>query len=332
MAEPLLLPGGIVSMTAAAADRLIRAANGDAALLYLHLLQRGGSFSPEAARQTLGWPGDRLRTAHAALVQLGLATNQTVDEPGGATPPEPDAPPEYTSADIARELEGAGAFPHLVREMERRLGKVLSSADLKTLYTIYDYLAMPAEVILMLTIWCTEEMERKYGPGRKPRMTQIRKEAFIWHRLGVDTPETADAHMRSMAALQVRERAILPVLGIGGRAPVAREREYIASWVEMGFDDASITLAYEKTVLKKGNLNWAYMNSILKSWHQKNLHTVRQIEQGDSAWRKSSPNHTQAAQPQPGRAPAPEGGQSRLKEDMDWMDRFLEQTEEKRGE
>ena len=49
-----------------------------------------------------------------------------------------------------------------VRELERRLGRVLSTADLKLLYTIYDYLALPAEVVLLLTTWCIEETERKY--------------------------------------------------------------------------------------------------------------------------------------------------------------------------
>ena len=45
MAE-LLLPGDILSMTARAADRLMGAGNGDAALLYLWLLRRGGRLEP----------------------------------------------------------------------------------------------------------------------------------------------------------------------------------------------------------------------------------------------------------------------------------------------
>ncbi|MFQ9917879.1 MAG: hypothetical protein ACLRWQ_17255 [Flavonifractor plautii] len=60
MAE-LLLPGDILSMTARAADRLMGAGNGDAALLYLWLLRRGGRLEPEAARRALKWdvPGWR---------------------------------------------------------------------------------------------------------------------------------------------------------------------------------------------------------------------------------------------------------------------------------
>ena len=56
-----------------------------------------------------------------------------------------------------------------------------------------------------------------------------------------------------------------------------RDSKYIAAWVDLGFDDETICLAYERTVLKKGSLNWAYMNSILKSWHQKGLHTLQPV-------------------------------------------------------
>ena len=36
------LPGGVLAMTGQAADRLLKLDSGDAALLYLHLLRRGG--------------------------------------------------------------------------------------------------------------------------------------------------------------------------------------------------------------------------------------------------------------------------------------------------
>ena len=42
-------------------------------------------------------------------------------------------------------------------------------------------------------------------------------------------------------------------------------------------------LAFERTCLKTGGLKWNYMNSILKSWHEKNLHTPQEIAQGDTA-------------------------------------------------
>lgn len=139
---------------------------------------------------------------------------------------------------------------------------------MKSLYTIYDYLALPAEVILMLAHWCAAEAERKLGPGRRPRMTEIKKAAFRWKRMGLDTVEAAEDFLRRQQALAGRERDILPLLDIRDRPPVDREREYIAAWVDMGFSDDAIRLAYERTLFQKQKLNWPYMNSILKRWHQ----------------------------------------------------------------
>ena len=79
MAE-LLLPGDILSMTARAADRLMGAGNGDAALLYLWLLRRGGRLEPEAARRALKWDVPRLEAALSALVGLGLADGTAAPE------------------------------------------------------------------------------------------------------------------------------------------------------------------------------------------------------------------------------------------------------------
>lgn len=321
MAGAELLPGSILSMTGLAADRLITTANGDAALLYLFLLRQAGKYDPAAALRALKWESQRLSSAHAALVDLGLTEKR--DLPSRTIPDGSwEEPPEYTVTDITKELEDkSSSFPGLVGEMQRKLGKVLSTADLKTLYTLYDFVGLPVEVICLLTSWCVEDMERKYGAGAKPRMSQIRKEAFVWHRLGLDTTEAAEEHLKRQARLRGREQSILPLLGIQGRASVDGERKYISAWVDMNFPDDSIRLAYEKTVLKKQSLNWPYMNSILRSWHQKGLHSVGEIKSGDSA-RPAVP----ATAPQA--APAQNG---RVAEDVAWMREFLARQKREEG-
>ena len=315
----LMLPGGVVALSGEAADRLLASGSGDAALLYLCFLRRGGVTDLTQAGRTLKWAGERLSAAYDALSVLGLVPRAPL---APQAPPEaPDEPPEYTAEDIAKELEdSASTFPGLVAEVQRRLGKLLSTADLKTLFTLYDFLALPAEVICLLVSYCVEEMERKYGPGRKPRMAQIRREAFIWHRLGIDTFEHAEAHLRQQSVLRTREGAVLAILGVSGRPAVDGERKYIAAWVDMGFPDESIRLAYERTVLKKQSMNWAYMNSILRSWHQKGLHTPAEIEAGDSGRRAPVP------------APAQDRTAAPPADDIRWMKEFLEKQKAHAGE
>ncbi len=301
-----LLPGSILSMSAQAAERLLRLDSGDAALLYLYLL---GHPDP----QGLKWPALRIQTAMDQLVSQGLARPQTAPV---VPDPTPEPPPDYAIDDINSALQG-GTFSGLCDEVERRLGKKLSTSDLKSMLTLYDHLALPIEVILMLVAWCVEEQERKYGAGRRPFVSQIRKEGFIWARRGIDTIEAAEAHIQKLTALQGREKEMLRLLDIPNRPLVSREKSYIAAWDEMGFEDEAIRMAYEKTVMKKQSMDWTYMNGILRRWHEKGLHTAASILTGDRDPRPMrAAGTTTTVSPQEDRS---------AREDMERMRRMLEQ-------
>lgn len=320
----LLLPGNIISMDARAADRLTACGNGDAALLYLWLLRHGGQLDPAQARKGLKWDGQRLEEASAALVNLGLSDGKTQAE--AAPIPAPQGPPDYTAADITREIEDTtSTFPGLVNEVQRRLGKVLSTSDLKSLYTLYDYLALPAEVICLLVSWCVEEFQRKYGPGRVPSMSQVQKEGFLWKRQGADTLEAAEQHLKRLATLRTREGEILRLLDQKPRPLVEKERKKIAAWTDMGFGDEALRLAYEKTVYKKQGMDWDYMNGILCLWHKKNLHTLAEIEAGDR------PRPVRAGAAEPGRSAAPGEADARVREDLERMRAFMKKQREEGG-
>ncbi len=312
-----LLPGSVLSLSAQAARRLIRLDNGDAALLYLHLLDH-----PDG--QGLNWSPSRYQAAMDLLSAQGLA--QAPASPPPPPDPGPEPPPEYSLEDINTALSAAPSFSALCDEVERQLGKKLTANDLKSLYTLYDHLALPPEVILMLVTWCIEEMERKYGPGRKPFLSQIKKQGFIWARRGVDTIEAAEAHIRRLNDLRGREKEVLRLLDIPARPLVEREKAYIAAWDEMGFDNEAIRMAYEKTVLKKQSMDWSYMNGILRRWHEKGLHTAAAVQAGDRPLRPVQAGG--ASVPSPAGAGREE---QRTREDMERMRRLLRQMKQEEG-
>ena len=305
-----LLPGSIVAMTDQAADRLLRLDNGDAALLYLYLLRHNDV-------QNLKWPQPRLDAAIAALKGVGMAPDLA---PRTDIPEQPLPPPEYHTEEINVALaDQSSVFSSLCDEVERMLGKKLNASDLKALFTLYDHLALPPEVIITLVGWCCEEQERKYGPGRKPFLSQIKKEGFIWARRGIDTMERADAHIQRLTSLRTRESEVLRLLDISPRPLVEREKTYIAAWDDMGFDNEAIRMAYERTVLKKQSMDWSYMNGILRRWHEKGLHTSAAIQAADHDPRP------RAGVPQS--VPAPETPQSQ-QDNMARMRRLLEQMKQ----
>ena len=313
----LLTPGSILAMTDQAADRRIKLDSGDAALLYLHLLRRG---SPEGLR----WPEERKRAALKQLQDQGLASLSLTAAPAAPEEPPEAPPPEYALEDINAALgDRSSAFPALADEVERRLGKKLTANDLKVLYTLYDHLALPAEVICLLVNWCIEEMERKYGPGRKPFLSQIRREGFVWARKGIDTVDAAEQYLQKLARLRGRGVQVLRLLDIPPRPLVEREKKYIAAWDEMGFDDEALRAAYERTIMKKQSLDWSYMNGILRRWHEKGLHTLAAIQAGDR-----DPRPVQAAPVTPQSQAAASREDQRAREDMERIRRLMEQMKQ----
>ena len=279
----LLAPGSILAMTDQAADRLIKLDSGDAALLYLHLLRRG---SPEGLR----WPEERKRAALKQLQDQGLASLSLT-----AAPAEPEEPPEAPPPEYA----------------------------LEDINALYDHLALPAEVICLLVNWCIEEMERKYGPGRKPFLSQIRREGFVWARKGIDTVDAAEQYLQKLVRLRGRGAQVLRLLDIPPRPLVEREKKYIAAWDEMGFDDEALRAAYERTIMKKQSLDWSYMNGILRRWHEKGLHTLAAIQAGDR-----DPRPVQAAPVTPQSQAAASREDQRAREDMERIRRLMEQMKQ----
>lgn len=259
-----------------AVRRLLQSGNADAALCYLAV---AGKMS-----DALTMPLDRAEKAFAALEAMELVAKRDAPvRPVFRGEPESEPPrAEYTNADLLHALEGE-TFRTLVSAVDNALGKKLTTPDQKLLLGLYDDLGLGADVIFLLVNFCMERSAAQYGPGRKPTMRQIEREGYAWARMGLMDQDSASAHIRKVN----RQRQALPrmmrLLGLGERKPSASEEKYLCAWSNMGFDDAVIELAYDKTMLKCKELKWPYMNKILTTWNEKGLKTLKAVEEGDRA-------------------------------------------------
>lgn len=275
----------------AAADRLIAAHEGDLALLYLFML-RSGSRDLEKAAGVLCRTLSEMEAAYEKLKRMGLVDsgrNCSLDE-RHAQPklPPPDELPEYTAEDVVRRSKEDPAFSAILAEAQRVLGHVLSTPDMKKLFSIYDYLALPPEVIMVLLNHCVS-----VSRGRLPSMRFIEKEAYAWVNREILTLEQAEEYISYSKQRRENSARVAEALNIRGRTLSPTEAKYINSWLDMGFDTDAIALAYDRTVTNTGALKWSYMNKILQSWQEKGLFSVREIEEKDSRRRPAQP------QPQP---------------------------------
>ena len=251
--------------------KLLGAASPEAALVYLYV-QSGND--PANAEQELSLSGARVSCAAATLRQMGLWPEE---RPIRVAPGER---PDYTERDVVQAVDTDNSFRALYGEVQRLLGRALNIEELKILLGFVRYLNMPGEVIQMLICYCKDRARRR-GSSRNPSLRTIEKEAYAWAERGIDSIEEASAFIQSQNVRASRLAQLMNALQIRGRNLTPAEERYAQSWLEMGFDNEAISMAYERTCLNTGGLNWAYMNKILQRWHGQGLHTAQAVQTGD---------------------------------------------------
>lgn len=266
-----------VVLGAEAVDRLVQKGSSDAALLYLALARLNAAVTPQELQRRLHWSELRLDDAEQILRQMGLLERRAPEK----APESADETPAYTTQDVTETMEQDEPFRQLCRQTEEKLGKKLSTADLQKLLGLYDDRGLPADVIYLLINFCIARSEKRYGAGRRPTMRQIEKEGWFWARAGIFDQEQAAAYIKTCQQKEEQLGQYMQVLGLGRRAPVSSEERYIRAWMDQGFTPEAVALGYDKTVFYKKELNWRYLNGILRRWHENGWHTAEEVQQGE---------------------------------------------------
>ena len=264
------MKGAELNITKVQTDKLLGAASADAALLYLYL-QSGNE--PEKAETDLHMSGSRFKCAVATLRQLGLWEEKKVIAMVGERP-------NYSERDVIGAVDTDNDFRSLYEEVQRLLGKQLNTEELKILLGFVRYLGLPSEVVSLLVCYCRERARLK-GNSRNPSLRSIEKEAYLWAEKGIDTLEEAIAYTQTQYVRRSRLGRLMEKMQIRGRNLTAGEERYAQQWLDWGFDEEAIAMAYERTCLNTGGLSWAYMNKILTRWQEAGLLTGEQILAGD---------------------------------------------------
>lgn len=273
------------------ADRLIAAHDGDVALLYIYRLRTGCTDLEQTSRELCR----TAREIEAAGEKLNRILDYSPADSARKAPahPLPAAPervavpapaeelPEYRAEDIVRRSREDGEFAAVVSETARVMGRNLSSVDMKTLFGVYDFLGLPADVIMLLVNYVGQQYHERYGGQRRPSARAFEKEAYRWANNEIMTMEQAEEYIRRADERRGVLAQVKDALGIKGRELTKTENDYVTSWLDMGFPVDAIAEAYDRTVTNTGSLRWSYMNKIILSWNEKKLYTLRDIAEKD---------------------------------------------------
>ncbi len=181
-----------------------------------------------------------------------------------------------------KEIEKAmGINPKMketVTMAQQLLKRPLSRREVTTLYNFSEWYSMSQEMILVLLEYCVTI--------DKTSFSYIEKVAAGWFESGITTLDAATKEL-NRAVKEVRmQQKCKKIFGLE-RELSSSEVSYISKWVsELSMSEAMIRNAYERTVNNTGKISMPYMNTILKSWHEKGIKTVPQIAQFDAPSKK----------------------------------------------
>ncbi len=250
--------------------KLLSAASGDAALVYLYI--KGGN-DPEQAAEKLHISQSRLSCALATLRQLDLYGQEKKMVVSGQRP-------NYSEQDVLCAMDTDRDFRVMYEEIQRLLGRPLNTEEMKIILGFVRYLGLAPDVVCVLVSYC-KDRARQRGNLRNPSLRSIEKEAYFWAEQGIDTMEEAAAFIQKQNVRASQLGQLMKILQIYGRKLTAAEEKFAVSWLEMGFSMDAFALAYERTCLNTGNMAWPSMNTILTRWHEAGLHTAEQVKQQD---------------------------------------------------
>lgn len=259
----LLLPEGEFRVIRCdIADKLLSCGDGDSALLYLYILRHGAAADEDAVIRALNFTRERYDRAFFTLTSLTVAMQPEE--------PKKESAPRYTTAELRGARREDHHFSAVCDEVEVLLKKTLSEGQLRTLFTIYNYLELPAEVIIELIGY----LKRELGAVQ---VADIRREAYRWADMGLYTAQAAQDYLARRETERPLTEAMFKALGTEPREPKPAEKRLISYAVAHGFEPGAMELAVERTkrTLKKFSIN--YVRRILEDWEQKGVHTVSEI-------------------------------------------------------
>lgn len=181
--------------------------------------------------------------------------------------------PEYRTEEINLYLQDSQDVSKLFKVAEQYLGRLLTITDQKILFSFYDWLHMPFDLIEFLIEYCVSNNHRA--------MHYIEKVAINWVDDGILTVDQAKARVLS----DKRYFQILSALGASKSTLTLTEKKCMAKWLDVYHMSMDIILeACRRTVMQTSKPSLNYVDSILTSWYNDKVHSLEDVSNLDKVY------------------------------------------------
>ncbi len=187
----------------------------------------------------------------------------------------PISRPSYD--DVAKRIKESDEITVLLQEAQTVLGRTIGYDGQSVLVMIHDNYDLPPEVILMAIEYSLSL--------KKTGWASIARIARRWSEMEIDTLEGAMQYIEEHNIVDETWDRLRKMTEITNRNPTEKQRKYMVAWVkEYGYDADIIYCAYEESIDNTGKMSMPYMDKIIRSWHEKGVKTLSDIQSEKVKW------------------------------------------------
>lgn len=260
------------SVPCALVDNYIKLADGPALKLILYLLSSEEQPEENKILSVTGISKQQLDEAVMFWKELGVIVcneNDSVDSPKmenssvvRSVPVAKVVHTRYQPKDIADRLRESPGLKQMFKEAETTLHRILNHADHETLMCLKDSFGFGESSIILILQYCYE-----LGKTSARYYEKVAENLF---ENGITKFEDIEQEFDRLKTLHSFENEAKNALGLDIKL-TPKQKQFIATWKEMGFGIDMIKLAREKCVDATNKLSFPYIDKILHSWEEKGI-------------------------------------------------------------
>lgn len=279
----------VISLPGAVRDKIGEATGADLRVL---IAISGGAASDDEIAAICKMSADDVRGSLAFWRGAGVIEGDSEKKPRGQTPSD-IAARVYTGDEIEKICKEDKSIGLLITKCQEILGlHTFTHAESSSMIYLCQGLGLDAEYIMLLCSY--------YAKRERITVRFIEKKAISLYDDGVKTLPALEAYLSGETKRRDVENTVRKLFGLGERALVPREREYISNWTKWEMSDELIRCAYEETVTNTDRPTLAYANAILENWHASGVENGAQADEKKKEYKSKTTKKTKKTKTDPG--------------------------------
>lgn len=187
--------------------------------------------------------------------------------------------PIYDKIKIAKQISESGELSDMMSLAQDIFARILTTAEMESIFWFYDGLKFSPEAILLLLEYCVSK--------GKTSMKYIEKVAVDWGGRGATEADKVCEIIKEDEQRTSYLYSLRKLLGIADRALSQNEEKYLMKWRnERGMSEEMVALAYEYCIIQTAKLSFPYMDKIIERWYKQGIHDVIAAEEDNKSFRE----------------------------------------------